>query len=261
MSRLSPSRVRTPASLVRLPLSAAPWRASGYLASYLVVGSTLFAVATAALLISVVASQITVTIPLLIAGAWVVRGCAQVERSRAYLLDQPIPYAYQDVTEPGLPAHLKARCADPAIVRDCVYLILLFPPLLLLDLLALAVWLVPLALVTLPLWYRAATASGGTAGRIGSDLAIDTLPGALVVAVVAVALLPFAARLVVSAAQLHLTVAQAVLRPPADPLAQVKGVLARPGPLAVLPSPARASSSTAPTLDRETHEPNTGRLG
>ncbi|MEU6612395.1 sensor domain-containing protein [Streptomyces parvus] len=253
--------MRAPDSLARLPLSAAPWLASGYLVSYLVAGSALFAVATAALLVGMVASQLTVTVPLLIVSVWVIRGCAQVERGRARLMDKPIPYAYQDVTEPGLPAHIKARCADPAIVRDCAYLILLFPLLLLLDLLALAVWLVPLAGLTLPLWYESVAASGGTAGRIGTVVPVDTLPGALVVAAVAAALLPVAARAVVSAAQLHLTVARAVLRPPADPLEQVKGVLARPGPLALVPSPTRTRTSTASTPDRESHESHTGRLG
>ncbi|MEU9118466.1 sensor domain-containing protein [Streptomyces sp. NPDC048506] len=260
MTALPPGRLRPPDSLVRLPLSAAPWLAAGYLASYLVAGSALFAVATAAFLGGVVLSQFTVTVPLIIGSAWVIRGCAQVERGRATLIDRPIPYLYKEVTEPGLPAHLKARCADPAIVRDCAYLILLFPPLLLLDLLALVVWLVLLGCVTLPLWYRVVTVSGGTAGQGHAFLAVDTLPGALAIAVVALLLLPFAARLLVTAARLHLAVAQAVLRPPGDPLAQVKGVLARPGPLCAQ-SGLRTSTSTDTTSDEEAHEPKPGRAG
>ncbi|MEU9714621.1 sensor domain-containing protein [Streptomyces sp. NPDC047976] len=261
MIRLSPTRLRPPRSLVKLPLSAAPWLAAGYLASYLVVGSALFVVATAAILGGAVASQLTVTVPLLIGAAWVIRGCAQVERGRAHLIDRPIPYLYKDVSEPGLSAHLKARCADPTIVRDCAYLVLLFPPLLLLDVFALAVWLVLLGCVTLPLWYAALTASGVTAGQNDVILAIDTLPGSLGVSAVALFLLPFGARLVMSAAQLHLTVAHTVLRPPGDPLAEVKGVLARPGPLASRQGTTGSGSSTDPTPDREAHEPNTGRVG
>ncbi|WP_329148512.1 sensor domain-containing protein [Streptomyces sp. NBC_01456] len=260
MISLPPGRLRLPGSLLTLPLSAAPWLAAGYLASYLVAGGVLFAVATAAFLGGVVLSQFTVTVPLVVGSAWVIRGCAQVERGRALLIDRPIPYRYQEVTEPGLTARLKARCADPAIVRDCAYLILLFPPLLLLDLLALVVWLVLLGLLTLPLWYWAVTVSGGSAGQGHALLAIDTLPGALAVGAVALVLLPLAARLLVTAARLHLAVAQAVLRPPGDPLAQIKGVLARPGPLSAR-SGRRTRTSTEPTSDWEAHEPNTGRAG
>ncbi|MEV6684113.1 sensor domain-containing protein [Streptomyces sp. NPDC051130] len=254
MIRLAPSRLRPPDALARLPLSAATWLAVAYLVSYPIVGGVLFAVATAALLGAVVAGQLTVTVPLIIGAAWVIRGCAQVERGRAYLIDRPIPYLYRDVGESGLTAHIKARCTDPAIVRDCAYLVLLFPPLLLLDALALIAWLVPLGCLTLPLWY-------GNANVSGTIPLTGTLPGALAVAVVALGLLPFAARLVVFAAQLHLTIARAVLRPPGDPLAHAKQVLARPGPLAVPRRAPDAGTSIEPTPDREAHEPNTGRVG
>lgn len=260
MSRPVPGRLRPPASLVRLPLSAAPWLAVGYLASYPLVGGALFAVALAALVSGVVLSQFTVTVPLIICSVWVVRGCAQVERGRAALVDRPIPYRYSEVTEPGLPAHLRTRCTDPAFARDCACLILLFPPLLILDLFALVVWLVSLGCVTMPLWYWAVDISDGPVGPHGALSWIHTLPGALALALVALVLLPFAARLLLAAARLHLTVAQAVLRPPRDPLARAKGVLGRPGPLSTVPDARRTGTSTEPTENRETHEPNTGRV-
>lgn len=260
MSRPTPGRLRPPASLIRLPLSAAPWLAAGYLASYPLVGGALFAVATAAVLGGVVLSQFTVTVPLIIGSVWMIRSCAQVERGRATLVDRPIPYRYSEVTEPGLPGHLKTRCTDPAIARDCAYLILLFPPLLIMDLFALVVWLVSLGCVALPLWYWAVDVSGGPAGPHGALSWVHTLPGALVLALVALVLLPFAARLLMATARLHLTVAQAVLRPPRDPLAQVKDVLDSPGPLSTVPGGGRTGTSTEPTEDRETHEPNTGRV-
>ncbi|MEV6808927.1 sensor domain-containing protein [Streptomyces sp. NPDC051132] len=254
-------RLHPPRSLVRLPLSAAPWLAAGYLASYAVAGSVLFAVATAAFVAAVAFSQLTLTVPLIICAVWVIRGCAQVERGRAALIDRPIPYRYSEVTEPGLPAQLRTRCTDPVIMRDCACLILLFPPLLLLDLLALAVWLGLLGCLSLPLWCRVAVDSGGTVGDYCVFRGLDNLPAALTVAVVALALLPFAARLLIAAAQLHLAVTQAVLRPPADPLAQAKGVLGRPGPLSAGHSALRSSTSTDPTSMREAHAPNTGWAG
>ncbi|MDQ1015665.1 hypothetical protein QFZ43_002214 [Streptomyces afghaniensis] len=261
MSGAAPGRPRPATSLVRLPLSAAPWLAAGYLASYPLVGGALFAVATAAVVGGVVLSLFTVTLPLIIGSVWVIRSCAQVERGRAVLVDRPIPYRYSEVTEAGLPAHLKARCTDPAFARDCVYLVLLFPPLLVLDLFALIVWLVDLGCVTLPLWYRAVDVSGGPAGPHGALSRLHTLPGALALALVALALLPFAARLLLATARLHLTVAQAVLRPPRDPLAQAKAVLDGPGPLSTVPGGRRTGTSTEPMKNGEIHEPNTGRAG
>ncbi|MFE7558232.1 sensor domain-containing protein [Kitasatospora sp. NPDC057500] len=260
MSKPSLGRLRPQGSLVRLPLSSAPWLAAGYLAGYPLVGGALFAVATAAFLGGVVLSQLTVTVPLIIGSAWIIRGCAQVERGRAaFLLGQPIPYRYDEVTEPGLPAHIRTRCADPAIARDCAYLILLFPPLLALDLFALAAWLVCLGGLTLPLWYPAMDISGSVIGPGGRLACIHSLPGALALALVALLLLPFVARLLLAAARLHLTVAQAVLRPPPDPLAEVKAVLHRPGPLSHLAGERRAGTSTEPTEIGETHAPNTVR--
>lgn len=96
MSGPTHERLHPATSLVRLPLSAAPWLAAGYLASYPLVGGALFAVATAAFVAGVVLSQFTVTVPVIICSVWVIRGCAA-------LVDRPIPYRYREVTEPGLP--------------------------------------------------------------------------------------------------------------------------------------------------------------
>ncbi|MDT9684968.1 sensor domain-containing protein [Streptomyces sp. TRM76323] len=255
---LLPAR-RTPRqdNPLRMLVSAAPWRATAYLAGYVVAGSAFFAVATAAVLVGVVFSQLTVTVALTIGSVWVVRCCAQVERGRAALVDAPIPYAYQEVTEPGLVGHLKARCTDPAFYRDCCYLILLHPFLLLLDALALAVWLTLLAGVSLPLWFWAVDsrqadgsfADGVRIGRsdgTGPGIWIDTWPAALTASAVFLALAAYASYAVVAAARLHLTVAHTLLRPPPDPLAEAKRVLAAPGPLRPTP--------TRPVAGPTTHE-------
>lgn len=232
---------------LRMLVSAAPWRATGYLAGHIVAGSVFFAVATAAVLVGIVFSQLTVTVALTIGSAWVVRCCAQVERGRAVLVDAPIPYAYQEVTEPGLVGHLKARCTDPVLYRDCCYLILLHPFLLLLDVLTLTVWLPLLTGVSLPLWFWAVEsrqadgsfADGVRLGRsdgTGPGIWIDTWPAALIASAVFLALAMYASYAVVAAARLHLTVAHTLLRPPPDPLAEAKHVLAAPGPLSLAPS-------------------------
>ncbi|MFG2717450.1 sensor domain-containing protein [Streptomyces sp. NPDC048416] len=246
---------------VRMLFSATPWRATGYLAGYLVAGPALFAVAGAALLLGLVFMQLTVTLALTVGAAWVVRCCAQVERGRAVLIDAPVPYAYRQPAKPGLAGQLRARCADPVTLRDIACVVLLFPFLLLLDLLALTVWLGLLAGVSLPLWFWSVNSrqSDGSSVRgvwIGGpdDGApggwIDSWPAALVTSALCLALVLYASYLVVAAARLHLTVAHTLLRPPPDPLARAKQILTEPGPLALVATRPRSG----PTLS-EGHRP------
>ena len=230
---------------VRMFLSPAPWRATGYLASYLLVGPALFAVAGAAVLLGLLFMQLTLTVALTVGSAWVVRCAAQVERGRAVLIDEPVPYAYQEPAKPGLVEQLKARCGDPVTFRDIACLVLMAPFLLLLDLVALLVWLVLLGGVSLPLWFWSVNSrqkdgssiNGVWIGRFDDDgpgFWIDNWPLALAIAAGCLALVLYASYLVVAAARLHLTVAHTLLRPPPDPLARAKRILTEPGPLALV---------------------------
>ncbi|MEU9102535.1 sensor domain-containing protein [Streptomyces sp. NPDC048361] len=242
---------------LRTFLSPAPWHATGYLASYLVTGPVLFAIAATAVVLGAVFMQLTVTVALTVGSAWVVRCCAQVERGRALLVDEPVPYAYREADKPGLVGQFKARCGDPVTFRDIACLVLLFPFLLLLDALALVVWLGLLLGVSLPLWFWTAhsqRADGshpmglwvGGPKNGGAGVWIDTLPAALLVAVLCLAVALYASHLVIAAARLHLTVAHRLLRPPPDPLARAKAILIEPGPLALV--------STRPTTGRTLSE-------
>ncbi|MEV6971978.1 sensor domain-containing protein [Kitasatospora sp. NPDC093806] len=241
--RLRGDRLGAAHGPLRTLCSAAPWRASGYLASYLVTGPALFAVALTAVLVGVVLSLFSFTVLLVAGSAWAVRCCAQVERGRAVLVADPIPYRYRDLTGLDLTARLPARLGDAALGRDCACLILLFPVLLLLDAVALLVWLVLLAGVSLPLWFHAvdSTRADGTVtagvrfGPVdGPALWIDGWPAALGAALLCLLLAALWSRPLVAAARLHLRVARTLLRPPTDPLAPAKRVLAEPGPLAAL---------------------------
>ncbi|MEU7582047.1 sensor domain-containing protein [Streptomyces sp. NPDC041068] len=249
------SRLPVRRNPLRMLCSAAPWRATGYLAGYLVAGPALFAVAATGVVLGLVFMQFTVSVALTVGSAWVVRCCAQVERGRAVLVDEPIPYAYQEPTKPGLVEQLRARCADPVFFRDCVCLVVLFPFLLLLDLLALLVWLPLLAGVSLPLWFWSVNSTQADGSRLhgpwigGPDdgdpgVRIDGWPTALLVAAVCLALALYASYLVVAAARLHLTVAHKLLRPPPDPLARAKRILTEPGPLALVSTGPRPGPTT-----------------
>lgn len=252
----SARRLRVHRHPVRMLLSPAPWCATGYLLSYLVAGPALFAVAATALVLGVVFAQFTLTVALTVGSAWVVRCCAQVERGRAVLVDEPVPYAYRAPVKPGLVGQFTARCGDPVTFRDLACLVLLFPFLLLLDLVTLVVWLVLLAGVSLPLWFwilnwRQSDGSWITGVWIGGPddgapgFWIAGWPATLVTAACCLALLLYACYGVVAAARLHLRVARALLRPPRDPLARARAVLAGPGPLARV-SP-RCAAGSRPT--------------
>ncbi|TJZ54309.1 hypothetical protein FCH28_14195 [Streptomyces piniterrae] len=250
------SRLPVHRNPLRMLLSAAPWRATGYLAGYLLAGPLLFAVATTAVVLALVFTQFTITVALTIGSAWVVRCCAQVERGRALLVDKPIPHSYPEPAKPGLAEQLKARCGDPVFFRDCVCLVVMFPFLLLLDLLALLVWLVLLAGVSLPLWFwsinslqpdgswtHGAWIGGPDDGDPG--VRIDNWPAALILAAICLALAMYAGYLVVGAARLHLTVTHNLLRPPPDPLARAKRILTEPGPLALVSTGPRSGLTTS----------------
>jgi hypothetical protein len=239
-----------PLSLQRNPLrllpSPAPWVATAYLASYLPIGALCFAIGIA-VAASAVVNITWLALPWLIGMAAILRGAATLERQRAQLVGPPIPVPYQQVVGTGMFAHIRTRWRDRATYRDCAYLVGMFAPLIILDLVALAAWLACLAGITLPAWYWSVPAHwnggptvhgivlghlphgprgpGGFGVWIGSPLAAG------ITAAVSLGLAPFAAYIVVGAAITHRALARTLLGPYIDPLREAKNVLAAPGPL------------------------------
>jgi putative sensor protein len=234
---------------VRLVFSAAPWVCAGYLASYVIVGWVLFAAALTSVMVTAVLCVTLAGIPLLTATAFVLRGCANVERWRLrQVFNTPVRGGYQRVTRPGLFAHAAARWRDQATWRDLAYLIGLWVPLFVLSVTVLAIWLVLLAGIALPAWYWAppqtftehgpvyhGVALGyfphGPDGPGGGGIFVDSLPKALACAAGFAVLFLLFNYVLVAACRAHALVARAVLRAPSDWLAPVKEVLRRPGPL------------------------------
>ncbi|MFG3107546.1 sensor domain-containing protein [Streptomyces tendae] len=230
----------TPLSLLR---TSEPWRATAYLAGYVLLGPVLFAFCLATLLVSAVLNITLLGLPLLLGAAAVLRGAAHVERLRAALVGPPVPSDYRHVEPIGILAAVKARWSDPATVRDLLYLVALFVPLLLLDAVALVLWLTTLALVLFPAWYW--TVPDGSALGL---LRIDNLPLALLVTVVACACALLTVCAAVCAARLHAAVAHTLLGPRTDPLAAAKRLLAEPGPLSGAAEAPAAESRTSSRL-------------
>lgn len=208
---------------LRMAVSAAPWTATAYLASYPLVGTGLFVAGFTALAVTGTLALLTFGVPLLAGSALIMRGCAHVERMRSRLVVDLAGATYREVSESGVLAQVRTRWSDPATWRDTTYLVLLYVPLLALDTVALAIWLSLVGGITLPLWYWSVPTHGGPF-RYG-------FPAELLAAVACLVLSPFGAYLTVCAARVHRAVAAGLLGPYRDPLADAKRVLAMPGPL------------------------------
>jgi hypothetical protein len=246
------TRLRLYRNPLRLLFSASTWLAAGYLAVYVfVTGWVLFSVA---LTTTVTAACLAITlagIPLLVAASGVLRGCANVERARLRrMLPGPVQGRYQQPASPGLIAQVRTRWHDRSTWRDVAYLVGLWVPLFILDTIVFSVWLTLLAGITLPIWYWAPvqhyshglTAHGvqfgyfpnGPSGPGHWGVYVDTLPKALLAAVVCLVLFLLFNYVLVLTGRAHVRIARSLLRAPADPLADAKEVLARPGPLGPL---------------------------
>lgn len=250
----------SPRSLRRNPigllLSGTLWASVWYLLAYLAIAWVLFGVA---LTIAIGGGLLSVTLaglPVLIAAAAVIRWCANAERVRLGGMGIRVRGGYREFTGSGLLARLRSGWGDPALWRDIAYLFGLMAPLLALDFAVTVVWLVLLAGIALPAWYRfpQQTFTLGVSGRGGSSfhgvqlgyfphgphgsggwgLYVDTLPKALAVAGVCLILFLLFNYVLVAAARLHAAIARALLRAPEDPLRPAKDILDRPGPLAFL---------------------------
>jgi putative sensor protein len=250
------TRLRLYRNPLRLVFSASTWVAAGYLACYVfVTGWVLFAVAFTATVTAACFAITLAGIPLLVAAAGVLRGCANVERGRLRgMFPEPVQGGYRKVTGMGIMAQVRTRWHDGATWRDVAYLIGLWPPLFILDTIVLSVWLTLLAGITLPLWYWAPRGNAGLgyingtrvhgvvlgyfphgpngAGHVG--LYVDTLPKALLAAAAFLVLFVLFNYVLVLTARAQARIARSVLRAPVDPLAEAKEVLTRPGPLGPL---------------------------
>jgi len=248
----SDTRLRLYRNPLRLLFSASTWLAAGYLAVYVfITGWLLFSVALTA---TVTAACLAITlagIPLLVAAAAVLRGCANVERGRLRrMLPEPVRSSYQKPARSGLMAEVRTRWHDRATWRDVAYLIGLWVPLFILDTIVFSIWLTLLAGITLPIWYRfphndfnnGTSAHGVQLGYFPNGphgpghwgLYVDTLPKALLAAAICLVLFLLFNYVLVITARAHVRIARSLLRAPADPLAEAKEVLARPGPLGPL---------------------------
>lgn len=226
-----------------------PWAATLYLLSYPVLGTLWFALTLTITSTSAALSIVWIGLPLLVGSALIVRGFAAIERWRARLVTDPIPSAYREVTTSGFMARLKSRWSDAATFRDLAYLILMYIPLMILNVVIVSLWLAFLGMVSLPFWYWSipyllddgTMLHGVSVGYVPdaktafSDGAfgiwVGDLPTAIGVAIGFFLVVLLFSRVVVGAARLHASAVRSILGPYVDPLGNAKRVLAEPGPL------------------------------
>ncbi|HEY2552584.1 MAG TPA: sensor domain-containing protein [Streptosporangiaceae bacterium] len=250
-------RLRLRQNPLRLAVTSAP-RAACYLGMYLLVSWLLFAIAFSALSTVAVLCITVIGIPLLAMVPVLIRGCANVERAMLRMVyREPVPASERTEVPGGMLAHISARWHDGATWREIAYLIALWAPLYCLATAVLAIWLSFLGSVTMPIWYWAPrhynlgyVAGGqpakgipigyfphGVHGRGIIGLYVNSLPTALLAAVLFLVLLLAFNYVLVATARLHAKVARSLLHAPDDPLAPAKEVLAAPGPLGPLVHP------------------------
>jgi hypothetical protein len=231
---------------IRLVLSKAPWASAWYLLRYLFIGTALCVIALTAATLGATLSITLAGLPVLIAAAFTIRWCANVERSRLGTVDKrPVVGQYRQPAG-GLVNNLRTRWTDDATWRDIAYLVGLWVPLAALDTIVFTLWLVFLAAITIPVWYWAPwqTIHGvryhgyqlgyfpnGPHGHPGYGIYVDSLPKALLAAAVCLVAFLLFNYVLVATARAHAFVARSLLSEPADPLKEAKEILSGPGPL------------------------------
>lgn len=244
------------------------WVALGYLLVGAVVPVVTFSVVVTAASLAVGLAVTVIGIPLLLAAAHVVHGCAALERHRAAAVvgADPRPPSRREPVGPGIVARVRAAWSDQATWRELALLVALFPPLYALDVAAFTLWAAVAGLVASPAWFWSipqefpdgsrdhGIALGwfphGPDGEGAIGVFIGDVPTACAVSLVSILLLAGAGLLVRAAAGLHARVALSLAGHAADPMAPARAVLAGPAllpPLAPTLAPDPQQSDAAPS--------------
>lgn len=144
-------RYRNPFSLL---FSSAPWCAALYVVTSIPIAIAVFVLSVVLTVVGFGLSLTWVGLPLLLLALVTVQGLAAFERRRAGWvlgIDTTLP---PRAMARGLRGQLTSRLRDPRTWREYVVLVALFPVLLVVDVIAFVLWLIPLALISLPFWYR-----------------------------------------------------------------------------------------------------------
>jgi hypothetical protein len=186
--------------------SGEPWKAAIFLVLTFGLGFALSGALSLMLAISLFLSLLVVGIPLLALTAIAWTYMAQIERARISLLTGiEITKPYRPMPESGFLTRVKTFATDPAVWKDLVYLLVLFPVGILQLFVVLFAVVTPLALISAPL----GMVGGGTVMVQGVE--ITSLTGSIIAAFLGLILLPVAAYVVTICARGHALIARWML--------------------------------------------------
>jgi signal transduction histidine kinase len=139
-----------------------------------------------------------------------IAGAARERARVAALLDSPILPPYRPLPDGTLIARARARAGDPAVWRDLLYLLLLFPIGIAEGVLVLYPWSLALSCLTAPAYYLLGPSDPFL---VVPGVFVGSLPAALLAALAGLALAILIPRLVIGAARAHAALAQWLLGP------------------------------------------------
>jgi signal transduction histidine kinase len=221
MDRAARRATRNPAYEL---VSGRTWAATGYLMAAMPVGIFWSVLIVTTLAVGTAMVVLWIGFPILILSMVVWKGGARAER--AFIrstLAVDIPSPYRRIPPGPFLRRWRARATDPATWRDCGYLVLLGPLGVIEFALATVIWSIPLAIMSVPFWYRAVP--GGARLFEFSNrplLVVDSLPEALGVAAVGLVLALGVPPLVRGLAAGHALIARGLLGPSAGAALEAK---------------------------------------
>ena len=254
-----PAPAFRPGRVLAAPVSPHTWAATGYLVATLPLGTFWFTLLAVGLSVGLSLLIVWVGLPVLVLTMLAWRGGAMLERRwlRA-ALGVRVADPYQPLPPGSLLRRLRILASDPATWKDLGYLVLLLPLGVLWFTIVVALWSVALAFVTMPAWYQLMPAGQARIFGIGGDrvlLLVDSLPEALLVAVVGLLLLVAAAWVARGLAIAHAAVAEALLGPSQAQLAARVEALRASRDLAV-----DAAEAERRRIERDLHDGAQQRL-
>jgi hypothetical protein len=231
---------------LRMLFSAGVWASAWYLFGSVVLSVVLLSVVTSITITSAALVVIWVGLPLLVGTGYFIRGCVVMERGRARaVVPEGLPPLPPVSNAEGFFPTLKAIWKDRVTQRGLAHFTLLAIPLFLLDIVVWTIWVVFLAGVTVPIWYRYIPRSfhgqhwhgleygyfpNGPHGKDSIGFWIGSDQSATVAAVAALVLLLAWNYVLVATARVHVNSVHSVIVQ-RDPLASARRVLETPGPL------------------------------
>ncbi len=201
---------------IRLYFSSELWSSVGFMLLSFVLGIFWISALTFMFSMGLALLFAVIGIPILAATVLVWITGARFERERiAVYLDEPIPSPYRFLPSGPLfsreviRSRVRLFTTDSAVWRDLLYLVLLFPIGIAEFAIVITALSLPLAMITMPLWYVVF----GAMVEVGPHIAVNSPGSAFLVGVIGLPLALLAPYILISTARAHVTLGKLLLAP------------------------------------------------